>query len=52
MSNLVKWRTVQVPGVLLEKVERQLLKKSTTHTSISDFVSDAVRKELEREVRN
>ena len=52
MSNLVRWRTVQVPKVLLDKVEKQLTKKSTTHTSISDFVSDAVRKELEKELVN
>ena len=46
-NNASLWRTVQVEGVLLDKVERYVGTDKAVYTNKSDFVSSAVRKELE-----
>ncbi len=41
------WRTVQIPSVLAEQIADYTSRENKTgHTSISDFVSDYVRKGL------
>jgi len=42
MSN-TNWRTVQLPASLVDKVEKKLKQKNSTHTGISDYITDKVR---------
>lgn len=46
MSN-TNWRTVQLPASLVDKVEKKLKQKNSTHTGISDYITDKVRRSLE-----
>ncbi len=48
LENKSRWRTVQVPAVILEKIEKQIGQKNSNFMSISDFVTDCLRKEVER----
>lgn len=41
------WRTVQIPVVLIEKIEIALKRKNSTFKTKSDFITYAIRKELE-----
>lgn len=43
------WRTVQLPAPLVEQVEKKLKQKNSTHTGISDYITDKVRRSLEEE---
>jgi metal-responsive CopG/Arc/MetJ family transcriptional regulator len=40
-----RWKTVSLPAILIDKVEEHI-KKNPIHNSCSDFISDAIRKEL------
>ena len=45
------WRTVQLPASLVEKVEKELKKKNSTHRGISDYITDQVRRRLEVDLK-
>jgi len=41
------WRTVQLPEFIVQRIEKQLKKKDSTHRNISDFITDKLRREFE-----
>jgi Arc/MetJ-type ribon-helix-helix transcriptional regulator len=49
MSQLTekRWRSVMLPAPLVDEVERRVSKKGSSFTGISDYITFALRKDLE-----